>query len=917
MNIDVFKRVFALLLFFTFLLPGAVAAEVSSTQDLDAFKVTPSGSAGPLDGPDLENAIATGDGRIRVIVELEEPPLALYSGGAPGLAATALETSGSQKLDIASQNSAAYINHLASAQANFAASLTAAAPSAGIDFTYQVAFNGMSMAISPDEVDHMSRIPGVKAVYPDSLRHVQMDSSLPLINAPAVWSTLGGQDEAGAGMFIAVVDTGIWADHPMFSADGFSMPQGFPKGYCSSNSADPDFQCSGKIVAARYYNPVFPVHPEEALSPLDIHGHGSHTAGTAAGNSGTVTDTSLVNGPIEISGVAPAAYLMVYKGLFATGGGGGSGSDSMLLAALNDALADGADVVNNSWGGGPGDPGFSPFNTAVKSLTASGVVVVFSAGNSGPNPSTINCPGCIAEAITVGASTTQRRFIKTLDVLSPTPVPGHLTGIELQPSDGPSAADDLAAPIVYAGTADPSNENGCSAFPNGTTFNGQIALIKRGACNFSTKVYNADAAGALAALVYNDLGDELVKMAVGPADIPSYFLGKTSGDALVGWLSDNDTAIARINSSVTLAPVTPDTLASFSSTGPNGDLQILKPDLVAPGVEILSAYSPALTGQSYTQISGTSMAAPHVAGGAALLKQIHPSWSVSQIRSALTSTSVQTVVQPDGFSPATPFQMGAGRIDLERAGEAGLTFDSHSFTSDDCKGACTWTGALKNVGETTATWIAKTETQGGPSLSVFPSTITLAPQEEAEFTIQADVGTLALGQWHFSGLTWSEASGAYSDAFLPLAVLPSDSVEPAALSIQVDKSTAGPGDTLQYTITLANNTFETAPYRILDPIPTHTSFIEGSASGGLVFDSVQNTLNAEVTVAGRVLPDDMPPSVSMTFSVLVDPVEANETVITNTVWANNDTEEAFSASVSTTVLGSRVFIPFVTSRQIP
>jgi minor extracellular serine protease Vpr len=343
-------------------------------------------------------------------------------------------------------------------------------------------------------------------------------------------------------------------------------------------------------------------------------------------------------------------------------------------------------------------------------------------------------------------------------------------------------------------------------------------------------------------------------MAVGATTIPSYFMGQTNGEAVRDWIMDNTGVTALISFAPTRIDVIPDTLAGFSSVGPNGDPDVLKPDITAPGVDILSAYSPALDGLNYNQISGTSMSAPHITGAVALMKQLKPFWTPAQIKTALTSTSVQLgVFKPDNVTQADPFNMGAGRVDLDRARQAGLTFDKPSFAEGECLLNCSWARTLQNVAGVTTTWTATVMSAEGLSLEVSPATITLGPNRSSAFVVNADVTILEPDAWYFGAVVWSETSGNYPDAYMPLAVSPAASSSLASLTKEVDQQEASPGDTLDYTITLTNNFPNQVTYTLHDPIPENASYITGTATGGLTYDADQDALVAEVTLEGLSL----------------------------------------------------------------
>jgi uncharacterized repeat protein (TIGR01451 family) len=858
-------RLFSVILIIGVLSPVSALGQTPEPPDITVADVSPT-IVGSVEALDLDAAIKTEDGRVRVIVEFSDPPLATYAGGISGLQATSIAVTGGNKLNAQSAASRAYVNYLEGLQAQFVSELASVVPSATVDYRYQAAFNGLGMAIDATEIGALLKMQGVKRVYPDQMRHAVMDASLDLINAPALWDDLGGREAAGDGIKVAVVDTGIRAENPMFDGSDFSMPPGYPKGYCVTSPGDPDFQCNAKLIAARWYVPTFSVHVSETLSPLDIDGHGSHTAGTATGNVIDLPAGDIVPVTTTISGVAPGAYLMAYKGLFELPDEStASGSDTMLLGALNDALLDGADVISNSWGGGSGsDPNNSPYQSAIQAINAAGVLVVFAAGNSGPGAGTIDCPGCVEEALTVGASTTDRVFANTVDVTGPGTVAEELTGLAGLVGTGPDIASDVEAEIRYSGVISETNFEGCSPFPTGA-FSDTIALIQRGSCSFEDKVNNASDAGAVAAVIFNHSnGPPIVMGGLESTTLPSVFMSLDQGETMRDWITDMVTATARINAETSriVNANWQDIMASFSSVGPNGDPNALKPDITAPGVNILSASSPVLSGGADFEFKqGTSMATPHVAGAAALLAQQHPSWTPMQIKTALTSTSIQEVLKPDGSTDADPFDMGAGRLDLERASMAGLTFSKPSFADGNCGPSCSWLNtSIENVAGASTTWTVSVDAPEGLEVSVSPSEFTLPAGLSGSFDVTADVSGLEPGDWYFASLTWSESTGTYPDAYMPMAVYVSESDDANVLQKSVDVPTIEVGGTVNYTITVANNTSITRTFYLRDPIPDNSSYISGTATGGLMYDELTEELTATVDLAGTAM--DVSPSPS-------------------------------------------------------
>jgi subtilisin family serine protease len=622
------------------------------------------------DSPNTPTAPATGDW---YIVELAKPSLAIQANST----STANYLTKTGEVDVNSQASQNYIDSLKSDQAALSAALVSAIPGTQVSRGYQVVLNAVAVHLPNSDIatlKALASIPGVKQISPQQIYTVSLDYSLPLIKASALWDQLGGRSNAGQGVKVADIDTGIDPTHPMFSGTGWSYPATgtWPKGYCAEVAGF----CNGKIISARFYPPTFDVSVDEELTPRDHAGHGSHTAGIAAGN--VVTTDFGTNKPV-ISGVAPGAWLMVYKGLFKTPAGG-SGSNIMLAAAVEDAILDGANVINNSWGSttivkDSNDPLVRAYEAAVDM----GVVVVFSNGNSGPSYATSGSPGAEStKFIAVGASTTERAYYNTLIITDTVPVspsiktfPGNQLS-DIAPSAIPTSN---IGPLPYVPT-DLTGKPIIDTTPYAST--GWIALIPRGTYSFAQKLQTALNYGAKAAAIYTQAGTDW-KSGFTASGEPLYavMLSNDLGVTARKWWTAHPST-AKMVIGYPASPwltETPDEIASFSSRGPNVELGI-KPDVTAPGVNTLSAYWDG----SYQLLSGTSMAAPHVTGAAALLIQLHPKWTPAQIKSALMSTASQTILNTDGVTIADVMTQGAGRIDLSMAGDPGLTFDNPSYS---------------------------------------------------------------------------------------------------------------------------------------------------------------------------------------------------------------------------------------------
>ena len=635
----------------------------------------------------------------RVIVELRLPPAATLA-----TSATRAPAAGGH-LNLESPQVQTYIAQLKAEQASFIQTMQANLPTASvaryinelgqaIPATYQIVFNGV--AVDPGSTSaaqamrELSRLPGVKAVYPDTAHDPSMYASLPLINAQAAWNNpaIGGQANAGRGVKVASMDGGIHHSAPMFSGAGFSYPPGWPstgKGLTANNN--------GKIILSRvYFRPWDPPSPGDENPWPGTQGtsHGTHTASTAAGDVVSATYRGVT---VTLSGVAPAAWVMSYRVFYNSVTNNGSFYNVEGLAALEDIARDGADVLNNSWGSGASSIGgqFDPLDEALVNLSRAGTFVSMSTGNDGPSLGTADHSS--PEYINVAASTTTGTFASgRVSVSAPAPLTTTLQNMPFSTAQFGATAPPgqvITYNFVAGEVVSPANVLGCSPWSPGT-FTGKAALIRRGSCDFSLKTYYAQQAGASFVVIYNASGDTLVGMAPGISatlvTIQPILVGNTNGTGMVNWYSAHGAA-SEITFDTTAFQIgnVPDVIASFSSRGP-GVGNVLKPDIAAPGVNILAQGFGDGTGEArhlgFGQVSGTSMAAPHVAGAAALLRQIHPAWSTAYIKSALMSTSKYIGMYTDMARtiPAQPLDMGAGRLDLTNAADPGVILDPPSLS---------------------------------------------------------------------------------------------------------------------------------------------------------------------------------------------------------------------------------------------
>lgn len=711
----------------------------------------------------------------RLIVELQSPSLVAWAAGSVSAQGADPALFASGRLNVAAPSAQTYLQQLRVEQQAFVTAMTRAVPNAQVATfkdeagrlnaaTYQIVMNAVAVDAGRG-VDlralerQLSRIKGVKRVYRDYAHTPDMYASLPLINAQAAWNNaaIGGMENAGASVKVASMDGGIHKDAAMFDGTGYSYPHGYPLGDRRNTN--------GKIIVSRAYFRTWdpPSAGDENPWPgTQGTSHGVHTASTAAGNQ---VIASFLGVTETLSGVAPRAYVMSYRVFYNSITYDGSFYNVEGIAALEDIVADGAEVLNNSWGGGPGSSGgeFDPLDHALTNAVAAGIFVSMSNGNAGPGLGTGDHPS--PDYINVAASTTSGTYAAgRLQVSAPEPVSDTLQTIPYAGSTFGAALPlgTLVGPYPYVTAASLGSATACgdpetaNPFP-ADSLTGKAVLIHRGGCEFGQKVLNAERAGAVFAIVYNNAGEGLVSMAPGTwggqVTIPSIFIGQSNGEAVAAWYDEHgDDSQLQVNTFAFQVGSDPDYIINFSSRGP-GVGNVLKPDIAAPGVNILAqGYAAGVSGEDrhlgYGQVSGTSMAAPHVAGAAALLKQIHPTWSPAWIKSALMSTSKYIGIHNEDDSPAQPLDMGAGRLDLTNAADPGIILDPPSLSFGHVVSGTTasLTVKLTSVAAAPETYAITTAYTGDgfdsitdvAGMTVTPGSVTLAPGQSATILVEWD-----------------------------------------------------------------------------------------------------------------------------------------------------------------------------------
>lgn len=855
------------------LLAMSIAAALASPASAN-FTVTQSYSpeiSGQIEfDTSLKNKALKQDFPQYFIVQLQSEPLAAT--------AEASEQAGpGNKLNLESSSAKKQSNVLAQERQAFAAALKQVAPRAEVERHFDTVMNAVVVTSTEDIFEQLQQVDGVKAVFREEMYYEQMDASLDLIKAKQVWEQLGGDMNAGKGVKVAIIDGGIRPENPMFKDTGFSAPASKPNNdYCAT--VEPAF-CNNKLIAARFSTPTFATVPQEYMSPLGNGGHGTHVAGTAVGVPATIKFNGSTNviptvggqpnesgfTEVKVSGVAPGAYLMSYKALFqvfrADGSVTGSGSNVMLLEALDWAVKDGADVINNSWGGGAGgDPANSPYQAAFKAAEDAGVVVVTAAGNDGPGAQTVGCPGCIESGITVASTTHGRFFANTVKFGTDTPMLG-VTGSEFGATIAGLTADPVAK-VVDAAAAAPTNALACTAFP-ADTFKDSFALISRGTCAFTDKINNAMAAGAKGVIMVQNNDGQPTSMSNPGTSIPSLMISKADGTKLAAAVAaaPNTTATLSRFASRVISAQFADNMSDFSSRGPNGNNNILKPDMGAPGSSILSATSPDQFAdkRGFQLMSGTSMASPHVAGAAAIMQQKFPQWTAVEIKTALTSTAVNGLKKEDSVSATTPFDIGAGRLDLSRAVNAAVTFDKPSFAQNPCVINCNFTRSIRNMTNKEVTWTGKVQfTDGSTTGTLDKTSITLKPYgtagDKADFVLSVDGTMSTYGNWAFGNVLWTSSDSTAPTATMPVAVRVANTADATTLTT-ASSTVMKAGEPTQVTASFGNKLYD-KQVTILATAPAGTKLVAGSESsvlnGATEFLLDGNANNGRVAWTGTV-----------------------------------------------------------------
>ncbi|UCG73071.1 MAG: S8 family serine peptidase [Chromatiales bacterium] len=850
------------------LLPLTLLLAAGLAQANDLVRQAPTDGYYPLLGELVD------DERV-YIVQMAEPPALAYRGGTGGMPAT--RPAEGQGFDAADPDVRRYGRYL---QNKHDSTLRAVGAYRDKIYSYRYAFNGFAARMTAVQAQKLRARRGVLRVWEDRVRYLATNNSagfLGLLDGATGLRTARGL--SGENVVIAVIDSGIAPEHPSFK-DRF--PPKKPKlcrgtfgeetllgiwlctkfrrkeerlvyqapadwnGACEAGDTDADkfsaTDCNNKLIGARFYIDGFlerqVLDANEFISPRDADGHGTHIATTAGGNEvrAVIGGQSLA----RIAGMAPRARIAVYKACWLEPGQTrGSCSTADLQRAIEDAVADGVHIINYSVGSS--DLSISdPDDLALLTASDAGVLGVVAAGNDGPTEGTILSPAAAPWVLSVGVSSrTGTKFERGLRVTNPGNREGNYVvreGLFTQPlsqsgeiagelvlvDDGIVGIRPLANGDAETGTVD----DGCEDLGNADAVNGKIAFVRRGFCDFTVKLQRVEAAGAVAAVVFNNDGT-LVAMGGAPpgtVGIPGVMIGQADGQLLLDSLNAGDVVeLSLLPNLVINEPAEGNRLAGQSARGPNlAAPDILKPDVVAPGVDILAGQTPdvanGIRGEFYQYLTGTSMSVPHVAGLAALLKQQHPDWSPAALRSALMTTARQDVTLDDGTTPAGPFDFGAGHVDPNKAADPGLIYEADKedydafncgsgiprltpaecdalvatgFSTDpsdlnlpsiavaDLAGQRVVTRRVTNVGEEMAQFEATVVSPDGLDITVSPSVLNLAPGETSVYQLDLRTNGATLNEWRFGAISWGDGQRQVRS---PIAVRPVSFSAPEAVA---------------------------------------------------------------------------------------------------------------------------------------
>ncbi|WP_422771410.1 S8 family serine peptidase [Plantactinospora sp. WMMC1484] len=794
---------------------------------------------------------------VPVLVKLDYDPVATYAGNISGLPATSPATTGRKLSRSAAERS--YESYLAEKENAFVDALHSRVPAAKTGTRLRTVYGGVSVRLPANKVADLLKIDGVVAVQRDQTRQPLTDSSPAFIGATSLYPMLGGKKDAGSGVLIGVLDTGAWPEHPSFADQGNLKPPPGPARGCSYGDnpltpANDPFVCNNKLVGGAAFLDSYHANFGDERYPgtaRDDDGHGTHTMSTSGGNVLAHAEVFGVDrGPVN--GIAPGAWVSMYR---VCGPQGCQDADS--AAAVGQAILDGVNVINFSISGG-NNPFTDPVELAFLDAYAAGVFVSASAGNDGPGAATTNHVS--PWVTTVAASTQTREFASTLTL---TAGDGGTFSAE-----GASITRGVTTPLpVVLAQNVPGYSGGalCAAPPPASdTFDGLIVACQRGGNARVEKSYFVSQGGGEGMVLYNPTLADIetdnhwvptVHLADG-TDFVAFMTGHTgvTGTFTAGQPEDGQS----------------DVMAAFSSRGPGGFG--IKPDITAPGVQILAGASPTPgspadgggpPGEYFQAIAGTSMSSPHIAGSAALLKALHPTWTPGQIKSAMMTTAKTDVVKEDLTTKADPFDYGSGRVNLRVADDPGLTFDETpanmlalgndpvnavhlnlpSVNAPVMPGRVTTVRTAKNVSGRVQTYDVSAKSPAESTIEVFPKRFTVAPGATVELSIV--ITATGSATQRFGSIQLVPRRAGMPTLHLPVAFVPQQGG--VSLASVCDPTGVPIGGISTCTVTATNHDFSAAQ---VDLTTTVSNELRVAGATGATMTGPRTVEKNNVTLAG-------------------------------------------------------------------
>jgi len=829
----------------------AVAALAAASIPASALAVT-SLAGGEVSGEGLEQVGAVeqeAPANGVYIVRMTGQPVSAYDGEVKGLKAT--KPAKGKKIN---PNGAAVVKYVDYLTARHDEAVAKVGGKKLQDYVY--VYNGFSAKLSTKQAAAMAKVPGVLTVTGDEERTLDTSSTpdfLGLTDEGGLWDQLGDPaladkktEGAGEDVIIGIVDGGIWPEHPSVSdrdARGKLAYQQIPgwHGRCVPGEEFNASMCNQKLIGARYYNAgwggdagIDEQLPWEFNSPRDYGGHGTHTATTAGGNHGVpATGEASVFG--TVSGMAPRARIAAYKVCWETGAGGSCFTTDS-VAAIDQAVADGVDVINFSVSGSR-TSFLDPVEVAFLFAADAGVFVSTSAGNSGPATSTVAHPGPWLTTVAAGTHNRDGQGSVTLGNGA------TYEGASLAAAVGP-------APLVNASAAalpgaDPAQVALCYGESDGgavldpATVAGAILVCDRGVTARTNKSLAVKEAGGVGMILVNTSASSI------NADfhfVPTVHLQNTDAAAVHAY-AGMPGATATINDATLVYDAPAPYTASFSSRGPllAGEGDLLKPDVIAPGQDILAGVAPPGNhDRLFDLYSGTSMSSPHVAGLAALLIDMHPDWTPMMVKSALMTTGSDVLDGPNA-NPAVIFRQGAGHVVPNSAADPGLVFDSGwndwlgflcgtgqlsasycpaigidpsdlntaSISIGSLAGTQTVTRTVTNVGDSAESYSVASTGLSGVTAAVSPASFSLAPGASQEVQVTFSRASAALTAYVGGQITWTGDKGHV--VRIPAVVRPVALAAPATVS--------GTGDPISYDVSFGyDGSFSAAARGLVAPV---------------------------------------------------------------------------------------------------